>query len=51
MFIFERKSRHVHTSGEGAERERGRQRILSRLYTDSREPDVGLELANCEIVT
>ena len=33
------------TSGEGAEREGG-QRIGSRLRSDSREPDAGLELAN-----
>ena len=33
------------------ERERERQRIPSRLCTVSVEPDVGLELTNCEIVT
>ena len=43
MFIFERVSR------EGAER--GRQRIWGGLCTDSKEPDVGLELTHREIVT
>ena len=32
-------------------RERGRQRIQSRLCTDSREPNAGLKLTNREIVT
>ena len=35
MFIFEREQ----------------QRIPSRLYTDSNEPNVGLKLTNCEILT
>ena len=37
-------------SGVGAERERG-ERIPSRLSTVGTEPDVGLELTNCEIMT
>ena len=32
-------------------RDTGRQRILSRLYTVSTEPDVGLELTNREVMT
>ena len=36
--------------GEGRV-ERGRERIPSRLCTISDEPDSGLELTNCEIVT
>ena len=32
-------------------RETGRQRILSRLRADSREPDAELELTNREIMT
>ena len=36
--------------GEG-QRDRGRERIPSRLYTVSKEPDVGLDPTNCEIVT
>ena len=44
MFIYlERESRG------GAER--GRERIPSRPCTVSTEPDAGLELTNCEIVT
>ena len=35
----------------GRERERERERIPSRLLTVSTEPDVGLELTNCEIMT
>ena len=34
--------------GEG---QKGRQRIPSRLYADSREPDAGLKLMNCENTT
>ena len=45
MFIFEKQ----HEQGRG--RERGRQRIGSRLSTDSRESDVELELPNLEIMT
>ena len=38
--------------GEGQrEREAIHQKIRSRLYTDSREPDVGLKLMNHEIMT
>ena len=33
------------------ERERERERIPSRLCTVSTEPDVGLELTDCEIMT
>ena len=47
IFIFERESEHV---GRRAERE-GRQRIRSGLCANSRDPDVGLELTNCEIKT
>ena len=35
----------------GARRERGRERIPSRLCTVITEPDVGLELTNREIMT
>ena len=48
MFIFERERKREW--GKGRERERG-QRIRSRLCTDSREPDVRLELTNQEITT
>ena len=36
---------------QGKDREKGRQRIGSRLCTDSREPNAGLKLTNREIVT
>ena len=49
MFIlFLRESQRA--SGGGAEREKGRQRIPSGLCIGSREPDVELELTNCEII-
>ena len=35
----------------GRDRETGRQRIPSRLHTVSTEPNVGLDLTNCEIMT
>ena len=38
-------------SDGGAQRERGRERIPSRLQAVSTEPDVGLEPTNCEIMT
>ena len=44
LFILEERES---TSRGGAERER----ITSRLCTDSAEFDVGLELMNCEIMT
>ena len=37
--------------GRGREKGRGRERIPSRLCIVSAEPDAGLELTNCEIVT
>ena len=40
--------------GEGQrekERERERERIPSRLHAISAEPDAGLRLTNCEIMT
>ena len=40
----------MHTSGVGAERERVKERIPSRLHTVSAEPYVGLQLTNCEIM-
>ena len=35
----------------GAEKEGERERILSRLHTVSAEPNVGLDLTKCEIMT
>ena len=35
----------------GWDRERGRERIPRRLCTVIAEPDVGLKLTNCEIMT
>ena len=50
MFIYFERERPS-TSKGGAERERGRHRIPSRLHTVSTEPDMGLELMNGDIVT
>ena len=36
---------------QGSGRERERERIPSSLQAASSEPDLGLELTNCEIVT
>ena len=47
MFIFERERVHEREVG----RERGRQRIQSRLCAESGEPDAGLELMSHEIMT
>ena len=47
MFICENESEHQQQRG----RERGEQRIRSGLHADSIEPNAGLELMNCEIMT
>ena len=52
LFIYfkeERESACKHKLGRG--RERGRERIPSRLHTVSAEPDAGLHLMNQEIMT
>ena len=46
----ERETASTHPSQGGAEKEGG-QRIQSRLHADSREPNMGLEPRNCEIMT
>ena len=58
IFIFERarerereRERTPRKGGGGMCRERGGQRIWSRLCTDSSKPGVGLKLTNLEIVT
>ena len=47
---FERESVHVctHTAGDGGA---GEERIPSRLWAVSAEPDMGLNLTNCRIMT
>ena len=49
MFIFEREGTYEEASVGGAEREG--ERIPSRLWAISMEPDAGLHLANYEIMT
>ena len=50
-FERERVCMHMHVQvGAGAERER-RERIPSRLFAVSMEPDAGLSLTNREIMT
>ena len=48
-YFWERERESALEWGKG--RERKGERIWSRLYADSREPDVGLELMNSEIMT
>ena len=48
MFIFERETEH---NGRGAERQGDTESEASRLWAVSTEPDAGLELTDCEIVT
>ena len=36
---------------QGRSRQRGGERILSRLHAASTEPDVGLKLMDCEVMT
>ena len=53
LFIyFERdRERDREDSEQGRDRERGTQRVPSRLCTVSVEPDMGLEPTNLEIIT
>ena len=51
LFIYsERKKEEREHEGAGG-KERGRDRIPSRLCAVSSEPDMGLEPTNCEIMT
>ena len=47
LFTFGREKASMCEQGRG----RGGERIQSRVCADSNEPDVGLELTNCEIMT
>ena len=52
MFIFERERERERVSRGGAEREGDTESEAgSRLQAISAEPDAGLELTNCEIMT
>ena len=54
MFIYferERESEHKWGRGRERERERDRQKIPSRLGSVCPEPNVELELTNCELMT
>ena len=52
MFIFEReKQRQSVSRGGGRERGDREPETGSRLQDVSTEPDVGLELTNCDIMT
>ena len=50
FFILREQERERERAEEG-QTERGRERIPSRFHVASAEPDVGLELMNCEIMT
>ena len=49
VYFWERAHAHLHVQGTG--RDRGRQRIQSRLCADSRKPNAELEPTNCEVIT
>ena len=58
LFIFEREREYACMSragsvcvGEGGGEARERERISSRLHSFSDEPNAGLNLRNCEIMT
>ena len=51
MLIFEKERERMLERGGGGGTVRGGQRSQRGLYADSREPSVGLELTNCEIMT
>ena len=50
VYLFILRGRVCAQAGEG-QRERGRERIPSRLSTVSTDPSAVLELPNCEITT
>ena len=53
-YIFEKLSLFIHFERQnelGRGREQGRERIPSRLFTVSTEPNVGLELTKCKTMT
>ena len=47
----ERQKERNRECKQGRGKERGRERIPSRICTVSTEPDVGLKPMNCEIMT
>ena len=47
VYLFERQREREQGKGRG----RGRGRIPGRFCTVSAEPDAGLDLTNCEIMT
>ena len=50
VYLFlEREKENRHEQGRG--RDNGREGIPRRLYADSAEPDAGLHLTVCEIMT
>ena len=49
FYVFLRETETAQV-GEG-QRERGKERLPSRLHAASTEPNAGLELMNCEIMT
>ena len=54
LFIFERERERQCEHGQGRGRERGRDtelKVDSRLHAIGTEPDVGLKLTKCEIMT
>ena len=51
MFVFERASTCIHVHEWERGRERGRQRIPSRLHTVRAESNARLGLTNCELMT
>ena len=51
MFIFEKERERWEKGGAERERERGRERIPSKIHTVSAEPNLGLKPTNCEIMT
>ena len=51
LFLRERERERQSLSGGGAERERQESEAGSRLRAVSTEPDTGIKLTNCKIMT
>ena len=51
LFVYFERERERAGKKQERERERGRERTTNRLHAVSTEPDLGLELMNCEIMT
>ena len=51
LFILRKREEKEREREQGRDREKERERIPTSLHAVSAEPDMGLDLTNCEIMT